>query len=67
MHSELTLGGDGVVMVSDERVKQGEHVWQSPASTETGVNTQGLFVYVDDADKHCDSVAGNTLLGGTTF
>jgi uncharacterized glyoxalase superfamily protein PhnB len=54
MHSELTLGKDGVVMIADERHKKGGTVRQSPASTDGSINTQTLFVYIDDADAHCE-------------
>jgi uncharacterized glyoxalase superfamily protein PhnB len=53
-HSELTYG-DGVVMVSEERVGAAAMRFgtdmKSPLSA--GCNTQGMMVYVDDVDAHC--------------
>ena len=54
-HSELTYGDDGLIMVGSE--KEGysgglEVPRRSPMSV-NGANTQGLMVYVDDADAHC--------------
>ena len=49
-HSELTYG-DGLVMVHDakpEKIPYG----RAPADV-GGVNTQSLFVYVDDLEAHC--------------
>jgi uncharacterized glyoxalase superfamily protein PhnB len=48
-HSELTFG-DAVVMVAGEQ-PQGPVRARSPKSLD-GVNTQGLFIYVDDIDAH---------------
>jgi uncharacterized glyoxalase superfamily protein PhnB len=54
VHSELSYGG-GLIMVSGERVGPASR-WnvdmKSPLSLQ-GANSQGLMVYVDDADAHC--------------
>jgi uncharacterized glyoxalase superfamily protein PhnB len=51
-HSELTFG-DAVIMVADEqRQKHKGSLSVSPRSV-GGANTQGVFIYVDDADAHC--------------
>ena len=48
VHSELELGdGEGVVMVASARAGK-----RSPRALD-GVNTQSLFVYVDDVEAHC--------------
>jgi uncharacterized glyoxalase superfamily protein PhnB len=52
-HSELTYGG-GMIMVGGERFGPATRFgveMRSPLSV--GCNTQGLMVYVDDADAHC--------------
>ncbi len=55
VHSELTYG-DGVVMVSQQQDADAQPPWKrnlrSPRSL-GGANTQGLMLYVDDADAHC--------------
>jgi len=51
VHSELTFGDDGVVMVSDGGRADHPHL-KSPVGA-GGANTQALFVYVDDVDAHC--------------
>ena len=54
-HSELTYGGDGLIMVSSEKEGYGDKPGaplRSPASV-NGANTQSLMVYVDDVDAHC--------------
>jgi uncharacterized glyoxalase superfamily protein PhnB len=48
VHSELVCG-DGVIMVSTASRKP---FWKSPRSL-GGVNTQSLFMYVDDVEAHC--------------
>jgi uncharacterized glyoxalase superfamily protein PhnB len=48
-HSELTFG-DAVVMVAGEQ-PQGPLRARSPKSLD-GVNTQALFIYVDDIEAH---------------
>jgi uncharacterized glyoxalase superfamily protein PhnB len=53
VHSELVFG-DGVVMVAS--VSRGERR-ASPRSI-GGVNTQSLFVYVDDVEAHCARARG---------
>ncbi|MGH8106173.1 MAG: VOC family protein [Arenimonas sp.] len=54
-HSELTYGG-GLIMVGEERVGAASR-WnvdmKSPLSV-GGTNTQGLMIYVDDVDAHCE-------------
>lgn len=53
-HSELTFG-EGLIMVGGERVGAASR-WgvdmKSPSSA--GCNTQGLMLYVDDVDSHCE-------------
>ena len=55
VHSELTYG-DGVVMVGQEGTDSEERAYKrlarSPRSV-GGLHTQGIMVYVDDADAHC--------------
>lgn len=56
VHSELTLGDDGLIMVADVAVKSGG---PSPVPGKSprelnGANTQLLCVVVDDADAHCE-------------
>jgi uncharacterized glyoxalase superfamily protein PhnB len=54
-HSELTYG-DGVIMVGEERRGAAQRFGvdaTSPLSV-GGANTQGLMVYVDDLDEHCE-------------
>src|SRR5438477_1195335 len=53
VHSELVFG-DGVVMVAS--VSRGERR-ASPRSI-GGVNTQSLFLYVDDVEAHCTRARG---------
>lgn len=48
-HSELEFDG-GVVMVAGVSKKMG---WDSPRNLE-GKNTQGISMYVDDVDAHCE-------------
>jgi uncharacterized glyoxalase superfamily protein PhnB len=53
VHSELTYGG-GLIMVGGEKSGPAARFgvdMRSPASA--GCNTQGLMVYVDDAEAHC--------------
>lgn len=55
-HSELTYG-EGLVMVGNTGVQdEAKAPWKlfvrSPRSLE-GANTQGLCIYVDDAEAHC--------------
>ena len=52
-HSELTFGG-GMIMVGEERAgaaRRFETDMKSPLNV--GANTQGIMVFVDDADAHC--------------
>jgi len=52
-HSELTFG-DGLIMVgSTDGEKHPGVIRKSPRSL-GGANTQSVFVYVDDADAHCE-------------
>jgi uncharacterized glyoxalase superfamily protein PhnB len=48
-HSELVFG-DGVIMVSREKLEK-YPIFRSPTAV-GGANTQGLMVYVDDAEAH---------------
>ena len=54
VHSELTYG-EGVIMVSEERTGAAAKRFgidlKSPLSAVC--NTQGLMLYIDDADAHC--------------
>jgi uncharacterized glyoxalase superfamily protein PhnB len=64
-HSELVLG-DGLVMVGEAGGRSGRAIpvpGRSPRSL-GGAVTQALFVYVDDADAHCERAraAGATIL-----
>ncbi len=53
VHSELTFG-DGLVMVSDARLRSAEPYPLPSKSPQSigGTNTQSLCIYVDDADAH---------------
>lgn len=54
MHSELRYG-EAIVMVSEGNAARDERfgvLGRSPNAVE-GVNTQTLFLYVDDVDAHC--------------
>jgi uncharacterized glyoxalase superfamily protein PhnB len=54
-HSEIVFG-DGLVMVGNTGGKSSRPVplpMKSPRAL-GGVGTQGLFVYVDDVDAHCE-------------
>ncbi len=50
VHSELTFG-EAVFMVADLRPEK-YPVRKAPTQA-GGVNTQGIFVYVDDIEAHC--------------
>jgi len=56
VHSELTYGDDGVIMVSQSGKKKPEMPLYpsgaSPKALAGGVNTQMLMLIVDDADSH---------------
>ena len=55
VHSELSYG-EGVIMVGQEKLGAAARFgtdWLSPLSVGGG-NTQGLMVYVDDVDTHCE-------------
>jgi uncharacterized glyoxalase superfamily protein PhnB len=48
IHSELTYG-EGVVMVGSA----GRSPWTRSPRSQAGANTQALFLYVDDVERHC--------------
>ena len=50
-HSELTFG-EGLVMVGDVAGREGKYPCRRSPSQLDGVNTQSLFVYVDDVESH---------------
>lgn len=55
-HSELTFGGDGLIMVGSAGGKSGRAnpvPCVSPRSVDDQI-TQALCVYVDEADAHCE-------------
>jgi uncharacterized glyoxalase superfamily protein PhnB len=53
-HSELTYG-EGLIMVGGERADAAARWGVALSSPLTaGCNTQGLMVYVDDVDAHCE-------------
>jgi uncharacterized glyoxalase superfamily protein PhnB len=55
-HSELTFGGDGLIMVGSAGSKSGRAnpvPCVSPRSVDDQI-TQALCVYVDEADAHCE-------------
>ena len=53
-HSELSYG-DGLIMVGPERAGAARRFGVDMLSPLTaGGNTQGLMIYVDDVDAHCD-------------
>ena len=52
VHAQLRFG-NGMVMVGpagDDEFDQ----WVKPASATGGINTQSIYVIVDDVDKHCE-------------
>ena len=49
-HAELVLG-NGMIMLGDAETEYGRVV--RPAEPPERVNTQGIYVVVDDADAHC--------------
>lgn len=51
-HSQLVLGG-GLIMVGQAGLSPDRPYLRSPQAA-GGANTQALFVYVDDADAHCE-------------
>ena len=51
-HSQLVLGA-GLVMVGQAGLSPARSYLRSPRAVD-GANTQSLFVYVDDADAHCE-------------
>ncbi len=52
VHSQLVMDG-GLVMVSQAGLSPERTYLMSPQAA-GGANTQALFVYVDDADAHCE-------------
>ena len=52
VHSQLVLDG-GLIMVGQVGLPPDRTYPQSPLAV-GGANTQGLAVYVDDADAHCE-------------
>jgi uncharacterized glyoxalase superfamily protein PhnB len=50
-HAELVLG-NGMIMLGDAETEYGRTV--RPPEPPERVNTQGIYVIVDDADAHCD-------------
>lgn len=63
VHSELTFGSDGLIMVGSEdpaHHPEARHR-KSPRSVGGG-NTQNIMLFVDDADAHCAHVKAH---GGT--
>ena len=51
-HSELTCG-EGVIMVSQERLGDPRFRTDLKSPLSAGCNTQSLMIYVDDVDAHC--------------
>jgi uncharacterized glyoxalase superfamily protein PhnB len=51
-HSELVLGG-GMIMVGDPKPEKNRPYRKSPKEL-GGANTQGIMVYIDDCDAHCE-------------
>jgi uncharacterized glyoxalase superfamily protein PhnB len=52
-HSELKFG-DGLIMVGEESAQKDKaREWRKSPRSIGGVNTQTLFIYVDDIDAHC--------------
>jgi uncharacterized glyoxalase superfamily protein PhnB len=54
-HSELTCGGEGILMVAQEQPdseRRARALLRSPQSL-AGANTQAIMFFVDDADAHC--------------
>ncbi len=49
-HSELRYG-EGLVMVGD--AKADKFKWRRAPTQVDGVNTQNMFMYVDDVEAHC--------------
>lgn len=48
MHGEMTLDGQKIMM------GQGSKEWEMLSVAETGVATQGVFIYLPDVDAHFD-------------
>jgi uncharacterized glyoxalase superfamily protein PhnB len=51
-HSELVFG-DAMIMAGDERTQKAKGRPMASPRSVGGANTQGVFIYVDDADAHC--------------
>ena len=56
VHSQLVLNG-GVIMVGQAGLSPERAYARSPRAAD-GANTQGLAVFVDDADAHCERARG---------
>jgi uncharacterized glyoxalase superfamily protein PhnB len=55
VHSELTYGDDGLVMVGGSpSVAHPEWTFYASPSETGGKNTQNMFIYVDDVEAHCE-------------
>jgi uncharacterized glyoxalase superfamily protein PhnB len=53
-HSELTFGGEGLIMVGDAaRATEKNGALRASPKSLGGANTQQMCVYVDDVDTHC--------------
>ena len=65
VHSELVFG-DAVFMVADMKPEKFPN--RRAPSQIGGVNTQGIFVYVDDIEAHCSRAraAGATIVSEPT-
>jgi uncharacterized glyoxalase superfamily protein PhnB len=54
VHSELTFGGDALVMIGAEEAKhRPESVHRKSPRSIGGGNTQQIMLFVDDVDAHC--------------
>ena len=54
-HSELTYGGDALIMVASSGTKPNMPLYPRTAGPRSagGVNTQSILLFVDDPDAHC--------------
>jgi uncharacterized glyoxalase superfamily protein PhnB len=65
VHSELTFGSDGLIMVSSEKPADAGGLGVNRLSAASvNANTQSVMVFVDDADAHCAHAraAGATIV-----
>jgi len=55
-HSELTFGGDALIMVAQSGTKPKFPLYPPAASPQSvgGANTQCLLLFVDSTDAHCE-------------